>query len=96
VTDDGPGVDPAERTRIFARFERGQAGQGRPGFGLGLPIARELAQRMGGDVLLLDTNAGAAFEVRLPCLDVPSAAPRAHAESAPVQGPGSPRRLRLD
>jgi len=71
VSDEGPGVDPLERERIFGRFERGQEGQTRPGFGLGLPIGRALAQRMGGDLLLLDVVPGAAFELQLPAAEGP-------------------------
>lgn len=52
VEDDGPGVDPAEAALIFDRFRRGSGHEGRPGFGLGLAIGRELARRMGGDLRL--------------------------------------------
>ncbi|WP_395670792.1 sensor histidine kinase [Phenylobacterium sp.] len=64
VADDGPGVPPKIRERIFQPF----AGSGRPdGAGLGLAIARELAQGHGGDLTLLDAGpAGATFELRLP------------------------------
>jgi signal transduction histidine kinase len=66
VSDDGPGVAGDDRDRIFARFERGSAPAG-AGFGLGLPIARELAERMEG-VLALDADGapGARFVLRLP------------------------------
>lgn len=66
VSDQGPGVDPAERELIFERFKRGSRGSGSPGFGLGLAIGRELAQRMGGELSLLDRSPGAHFVVRLP------------------------------
>jgi two-component system, OmpR family, sensor histidine kinase TctE len=42
VTDDGPGIDPAERERIFERFHRG-ASVTAEGCGLGLAIVREIA-----------------------------------------------------
>ena len=59
VTDTGIGVDPADRERIFGRFEQGQAGRsGRHGTGLGLAVARRLAQLHGGDVRLVPTHAG--------------------------------------
>jgi signal transduction histidine kinase len=65
VQDEGPGVAADDRERIFARFTRGaQADAG--GFGLGLAIGRELARRMGGDLLLEDTTAGARFVLSLP------------------------------
>jgi signal transduction histidine kinase len=65
VQDDGPGVLSEDRERIFERFTRGaQAEAG--GFGLGLAIGRELARRMGGDLALEETVAGARFVLSLP------------------------------
>jgi signal transduction histidine kinase len=66
VADGGPGVPAAEHEQIFQRFRRGSNTGGRGGFGLGLAIAREMARRMGGDLVVLDGDAGACFELRLP------------------------------
>jgi signal transduction histidine kinase len=64
VSDQGPGVAPEDRSRIFERFE--QAGT-KPGeAGLGLSISRRLAREMGGDVELLASAVGATFRLRLP------------------------------
>jgi signal transduction histidine kinase len=53
VLDEGPGIDSGETEAVFERFHRGTAGRRGPtGTGLGLPIARELARRWGGDVTL--------------------------------------------
>ncbi len=61
VLDDGPGVDPQELEAVFERFHRGKAGRsGPPGTGLGLPIARELMRRWGGDVTLANREGGGA------------------------------------
>ncbi len=61
VLDDGPGVDPGELEAVFERFHRGKAGRaGPPGTGLGLPIARELMRRWGGDVTLANRAGGGA------------------------------------
>ncbi len=61
VLDEGPGVDPAELEAVFERFHRGKAGRaGPPGTGLGLPIARELMRRWGGDVTLANRDGGGA------------------------------------
>ncbi|MCY1136565.1 HAMP domain-containing sensor histidine kinase [Actinoplanes sp. Pm04-4] len=72
VSDTGPGVPAAERALIFERFGRGDASRSRHtgGAGLGLPIARGLAQAHGGDLTYLDTGPGATFR-----LDLPAAGP---------------------
>jgi len=67
VRDHGPGVDPVDVERIFDRFARsGERGR-RRGFGLGLALAREGAERFGGSVELTSTSAqGSTFTLRLP------------------------------
>jgi signal transduction histidine kinase len=65
VSDRGPGVPAADREDIFERFRRGSLTGGQGGFGLGLAIARELARRMDGDVVLGDAERGGCFELRL-------------------------------
>ena len=62
VADDGPGVPPADRERIFQRFVTTRPG----GNGLGLSTSREIAEAHGGTLSLLETNSGATFAVRLP------------------------------
>lgn len=54
VTDDGPGIPPAERERVFDRFYRVQASRSRDtgGTGLGLAIVRDIVQAHGGTVHL--------------------------------------------
>ena len=67
VHDEGPGVPPEERELIFERFQRGRLASGTAGFGLGLAIGRELADRMGGELVLERTDLpGATFTLRLP------------------------------
>jgi len=67
VRDHGPGVPSEERELIFARFHRGRDTSGQAGFGLGLAIGRELAERMGGTLVLeAQSQTGAAFTLRLP------------------------------
>jgi signal transduction histidine kinase len=64
VSDQGPGIAPADQQRIFERFERA-SGEG--GTGLGLAISRRLARSMGGDVTLESApGAGAHFTLTLP------------------------------
>jgi signal transduction histidine kinase len=55
VSDEGPGVQASDRELIFERFHRGSAQSGAGGFGLGLAIGRELAERMGGSLELQTT-----------------------------------------
>lgn len=66
IADDGPGIPPEDRERVFDRFHRAQAVRTRPGAGLGLAIARGAAEAMDGSLDLLPTTSGTAFEVRLP------------------------------
>jgi signal transduction histidine kinase len=66
IIDAGPGLAPEEADRIFERFERGAGAAGDSGFGLGLAIGRELAQRMGGDLSLVPGHPGAQFRLSLP------------------------------
>ena len=56
VQDTGPGVPPAERERIFERFTQLDSGATRQagGVGLGLYIARQLANAQGGELLATD------------------------------------------
>jgi signal transduction histidine kinase len=66
VADRGPGVKEEERSLIFERFKRGSAHGEEPGFGLGLAIGRELAERMGGELTLESSEVGARFALYLP------------------------------
>ncbi len=80
VGDRGPGVPPDERERIFERFHRGRSAGARSGFGLGLAIGRELAERMNGTLVLAESRFGARFRLTLPATsgassDTPSPAP---------------------
>jgi two-component system OmpR family sensor kinase len=62
VEDDGPGVAPAEREAIFARFYRVDDARNRAsgGAGLGLAIARDIARAHGGDLWVEDAAGGGA------------------------------------
>ena len=67
VADQGNGIDAADQERIFGKFER--VGEGGGDAGLGLAIARRLANSMAGDVTLVSTpGEGARFTLSLPLL----------------------------
>ncbi len=68
IADRGPGVDEADRTRLFGRFERGAERPTGEGSGLGLYVSRELCRAMGGELELAEPEPGrgAAFVISLP------------------------------
>ena len=64
VTDQGPGIAPAERERVFERFTRGATSDG--GTGLGLAIARWALELHGGVIEVMDTEPGCRIRVNIP------------------------------
>ena len=65
VADEGSGIDASDQERIFGKFER--VGEGGGDAGLGLAIARRLANSMAGDVTLVSApGQGARFTLSLP------------------------------
>jgi two-component system sensor histidine kinase TctE len=67
INDDGPGIPPDERERVFQRFHR-LLGSGQDGSGLGLAIAQEIARIHGGAISLRDDSDGIGntFSVTFP------------------------------
>jgi signal transduction histidine kinase len=76
VSDDGPGVAPEDRARIFERFVRLDASRqrGHGGTGLGLAIVAGIAARHGGRARYAEIDEpgypGAHFRIELPVLPV--------------------------
>ncbi|MFG1704235.1 sensor histidine kinase [Nonomuraea sp. M3C6] len=70
VTDDGPGIAPANRERIFERFVRLDDGRRRDpqGSGLGLAISRDIARNHHGTLQVEDSPRGARFVLRMPLM----------------------------
>ena len=66
VQDDGPGIPPADRGRVFERFYRARDVADHPGSGLGLAIVRAAAEACGGSARLAPTDVGTRIEVRVP------------------------------
>lgn len=69
ISDTGPGIEPALREQLFARFSRGSEGinSSERGIGLGLAIAREVIERQSGRLWLEQTSGqGSTFSFTLP------------------------------
>jgi len=64
LTDDGPGIAPADRERLFEPFFTTRRADG--GTGLGLPIARSLLDASNGTIRLEESASGAHFTIELP------------------------------
>jgi two-component system sensor histidine kinase KdpD len=71
VGDRGPGIPPGDEERVFERFHRGEH-TGVRGVGLGLPIARAIAQAHGGRLVAANRpGGGAVFRLTLPLAPEP-------------------------
>jgi signal transduction histidine kinase len=67
VTDHGPGIRAADQRLIFEKFGRVAAGNSKPGSGLGLYIARSIAETHGGTIAVSSApGRGSTFTVKLP------------------------------
>ncbi|MET8997500.1 ATP-binding protein [Amycolatopsis sp. NPDC004169] len=64
VCDEGPGIAPADRERVFERFTRGERPSG-GGTGLGLAIARWAVELHGGTIGVVDPSAGTGSRIRV-------------------------------
>ncbi len=61
LSDNGPGLPPSIRENLFRPFHTTKT----QGHGLGLALSRDLALKVGGDLLYLESPVGAAFRLRL-------------------------------
>ena len=97
VQDTGVGFDPADKHRLFGRFQQGDGSATRSygGAGLGLTICKQLIDLMDGEI---DANGapgeGATFSVRLP-LALTAATPLARPDANPDTVPDRPLRVLL-
>ena len=91
VTDAGPGVPEEERERIFEAFYQGESARAKelPGSGMGLSIARTIAEAHGGSMTLVasELGEGATFEMRLPRVGVIPRPSDGHAASRTRETP---------
>ena len=93
VIDQGPGIDPVDRPRIFESFYQGKTPPGGriKGSGLGLAIAQEYALAHGGRVEVVDRSDGARgahFRVWLPLAIGEVARSSASDPAVTIAGPG--------
>ncbi|MGI8329579.1 ATP-binding protein [Actinomadura scrupuli] len=87
VCDDGAGIAPQDRERVFERFVRLDDGRRREprGSGLGLAISRDIAHAHNGTLTIEDSPRGARFVLRLPSTDGPPSALHTSAEGRPLR-----------
>jgi signal transduction histidine kinase len=67
ITDNGPGVPEKERLAIFRRLYRSDSSRSQRGFGLGLSLAKAIAEAHGGTITVDDApGGGARFKLSVP------------------------------
>jgi two-component system sensor histidine kinase KdpD len=80
VTDEGPGIKPADLARVFEKFYRGGRSDGRKaGTGLGLSICKGLVEAMGGKIEAQSPavkRRGTRIVLRFPAVDAKDARPQ--------------------
>ena len=95
VSDDGDGIPPADRLRVFERFTRLDNSRARSegGAGLGLAIAKEIVDSHGGTIAVLDSPNGTRIAVRLPTANASADPVQPNdVQTGDVQAPFSPER----
>ncbi|MEV6104237.1 HAMP domain-containing sensor histidine kinase [Streptomyces sp. NPDC051940] len=78
VTDEGPGIPPADLPYVFDRFYRSPKARSRPGSGLGLAIVRQIAETHGGSIEAgaPPESSGTRLRLALPTASPPEPHPR--------------------
>jgi len=66
LTDNGPGIAPVDRKKVFEKFTRLSEANLAGSAGLGLPISREIMRNLDGDLNLIHSRNGAIFVVTVP------------------------------
>lgn len=68
VSDNGPGINPDDRERVTKRFVRLEDSRTKPGFGIGLSLAKAVMKLHGGELMLEDANPGLKAVLSFPKL----------------------------
>jgi PAS domain S-box-containing protein len=85
VADDGIGIDPRHRDRVFKMFQRLHDREAFEGTGIGLAICRKIVERQGGEIWVDGREGGGSeFSFTLPAVPAPAAAEPAGGEPARV------------
>ena len=66
VTDQGPGIPPEDRIRIFDKFQRGKQPGPEKGFGLGLHLVKQIIGLHQGEITVTGQTPGTTFRILLP------------------------------
>jgi signal transduction histidine kinase len=74
ITDNGPGIDDSEKTKVVERFYRGDASRGTPGVGLGLSLAQAVAKLHGSALELSDRGPGLSVVLTMALSEEPPSA----------------------
>jgi signal transduction histidine kinase len=86
VRDTGPGISPEDLEQIFEPFYRGQAQKAIPGTGLGLPIAKRVAEAHGGRIEVETAlGKGTALRISLPRKGAPAPGVAVEAQKVATQ-----------
>jgi signal transduction histidine kinase len=67
VADDGPGIPPEDRDKVFRRFYRSEQSRTTPGTGLGLALVKAVIDLHDGSIAILDNAPGLRVEIHFPC-----------------------------
>jgi hypothetical protein len=83
VSDNGPGIDDAEKSKVMQRFYRGDASRGTPGVGLGLSLVQAVAKLHGSTLELHDNGPGLRVVMTVPLEPSSASLPEVVPQDAP-------------